>query len=563
MSKRRRGSRQRSSAATRRRRASSPEPLLPVRLVTQYSGICNGEDDNLASVPSPRSFSATGVPAENASAAGDGMSSESSVASESSEETDESESEFEDEDELEDDSPPGLCPPLLRPYEDEDDSDDESSAESSDSEDESPKSSSTDLQDLEDMLFLQRATANMRKEAWGHVRLDWDHHVKQLQHEGLFENEYGMSLSAHRKLVDILSPSLQRAEYNSRSPEPIKVEHIVAAGLRFLGGGRVKDQRHLIGCSRKAAYVAVDDFIDAVNSAPELDISFPTTVEEWNDVNAGWTRKSTDELLYGCVGALDGFFQRTNKPSKKAVSNVLAYYSGHYESYGVNCQACVTSDLQFSYFGVVSPGSTNDNISYPLADGLKDVIEKLPLGLYMVGDAAYTLTEHLLVPFTGADRLDPAQDAFNYFLSQLRIRVEMAFGRLVNKFRILSGKVLGSLNRVSAILTACARLHNFIIREDCPSLPLATSVEEEARRHEIKAHPSAPLGMSYLPVVPDEEFEVYPGVSHTREAIVDQLREPGAPRRPPHNIERKKRELGVVTSEKAGLSVDREFVSPM
>jgi hypothetical protein len=64
--------------------------------------------------------------------------------------------------------------------------------------------------------------------------------------------------------------------------------------------------------------------------------------------------------------------------------------------------------------------------------------------------------------------LDHAQDAFNYYLLQLQIRVEMAFGRLVNKFWIFSGKVGGSINRVSAILLACARLHNFIIRYDCP-----------------------------------------------------------------------------------------------
>ena len=54
------------------------------------------------------------------------------------------------------------------------------------------------------------------------------------------------------------------------------------------------------------------------------------------------------------------------------------------------------------------------------------------LGLYGVGDAAYTLMERLLVLFTESQRLDPAKDSFNYYLSQLRIRVEMAFGRLVN-----------------------------------------------------------------------------------------------------------------------------------
>ena len=145
------------------------------------------------------------------------------------------------------------------------------------------------------------------------------------------------------------------------------------------------------------------------------------------------------------------FFQRMNKPSKNVVSNILSYYSGHYQSYGVNCQACVQSDLQFTYFGVISPGSTNDNISYPMAVGLKEVFDNLPLGLYGVADAAYTLSENIIIPFTGADRFDQVKDCLNYHLSQLRIWVEMAFVRLVNKFRILSDRIVGLLDRVTAI----------------------------------------------------------------------------------------------------------------
>jgi len=105
---------------------------------------------------------------------------------------------------------------------------------------------------------------------------------------------------------------------------------------------------------------------------------------------------------------------------------------------------------------IVSPGSTNDNISYPLAPGLKDIFDSLPPGHFGLADAAYTLSEKMLITFVGTDRCDPSQDAFNYDLSQLRIRVEMAFGRLVNKFQILSGKVGGSMERVPAVLIACA-----------------------------------------------------------------------------------------------------------
>ena len=211
-----------------------------------------------------------------------------------------------------------------------------------------------------------------------------------------------MTLPTYNKLIRILDPILERVEFNSRSSVPIQVEHIVAHGIRVLRGGTHSDNRHLVGTCISSAYASFDDFIDAVNSAPALDIIAPQTEEEWLRMNAEWKRKSTNEIIAGCVTALDGFFQRCNKPTKKETRNTIAYYSGHYESYGVNCQACVRADLRFIYFGVVAPGSTNDNIAFTQAPGLKDLFDSLPLGLYGVGDAAYTLMERLLVPFTGS-----------------------------------------------------------------------------------------------------------------------------------------------------------------
>ena len=48
--------------------------------------------------------------------------------------------------------------------------------------------------------------------------------------------------------------------------------------------------------------------IDAVNSAPELDIHLPETEEQWQRIKHGFTNKSSDGIISGCVGALDGFF---------------------------------------------------------------------------------------------------------------------------------------------------------------------------------------------------------------------------------------------------------------
>ncbi|KAL3771896.1 hypothetical protein ACHAWO_010423 [Cyclotella atomus] len=349
------------------------------------------------------------------------------------------------------------------------------------------------------------------------------------------------SFEAHKDLVEI------------RSTEPIAVEHMVAAGLRHLQGGRVKDARHIVKTSRAACYVMVDDFIDAVNSAPELDINLPQNADEWRAVNKGFRRRSFHDTMSGTVGALDGFFQRCNRPTMKETNNVVAYYSGHYESYGVNCLAAVKADLQFIYFGVISPGSTNDITSYTMASALRQIIDSLPLGLYFLGDAAFPLGEKLLTPFVGTHRhSNPYHDSFNFYLSQLRIRVEMAFGRMVNKFRILSGKVHGSLDRVPAIFNACARLHNFIIQSDgpCDEMTVGMNVSEEEMDLQIRPDNAAPLGMSYLPTIPNNSyvFEMEEGVSQTREEVANFLSD-NLLRRPVHNILRRRRELATAEQQ--------------
>jgi hypothetical protein len=54
--------------------------------------------------------------------------------------------------------------------------------------------------------------------------------------------------------------------------------------------------------------------------------------------------------------------------------------------------------------------------------GLHKIMDKLPSGLYVAGNAAYILTEHLVVSFTGSCRQEDAdKDNYNFYLSQLRI----------------------------------------------------------------------------------------------------------------------------------------------
>ena len=72
-----------------------------------------------------------------------------------------------------------------------------------------------------------------------------------------------------------------------------------------------------------------------------------------------------------------------------------------------------------------------------MAEDQSKTVDSHPLRIHFVDDDSYTWFGQLLVPYTGSQREYPSNDAFDFHLSQSRIRIEIALGRLVSKFCIL------------------------------------------------------------------------------------------------------------------------------
>jgi DDE superfamily endonuclease len=91
--------------------------------------------------------------------------------------------------------------------------------------------------------------------------------------------------------------------------------------------------------------------------------------------------------------------------------------------------------------------------------------DNLPEGFLLIGNAAYVLTKHLLTPFTGSSKSVPLNDIYNFYLSQLCIRIEMAFGWLTTKFRIFRIPMEINLYKISKTIPVAAKLHHYIINK--------------------------------------------------------------------------------------------------
>ena len=82
-------------------------------------------------------------------------------------------------------------------------------------------------------------------------------------------------------------------------------------GMCWLAGGKISHDEHVFHFSCPEACECCHDFLDGVLSAKELAIQFPSNHDEWDMVRKGFKQRSRCDMFHGCVGAIDGFFQKT------------------------------------------------------------------------------------------------------------------------------------------------------------------------------------------------------------------------------------------------------------
>jgi DDE superfamily endonuclease len=130
----------------------------------------------------------------------------------------------------------------------------------------------------------------------------------------------------------------------------------------------------------------------------------------------------------------------------------------------MNVQAVADHNCRFVFLAVSGPGVMGDREAIG-ETMLKDLIEGLPFGVCVIGDAAYCPTEHMVPVYAGLAKLQRKYDNFNFYASQLRIRVKMAFGIMTMKWGILSHPISCKVLNVRWLMQAIACLHNYCINE--------------------------------------------------------------------------------------------------
>lgn len=266
-------------------------------------------------------------------------------------------------------------------------------------------------------------------------------------------------------LGPVLSVDHRMARVRGQGQPEIDPEMMLLMTVRWLAHGSVHDICSTFGCSESSFYRVLHRTLRMIvqcGTCPGLQINFPSTIEEMQVAAAGFRAVSTDGIMAGVIGAIDGWLCAIACPRSSENVNQRSFHSGNYGHHGINVQAACDSMARFTYLSIQCPGSTNDPVAFESCS-LSQQCASFPPSFHLVGDNAYVCNETMLTPYAGTQKLSSSKDSFNFYLSQVRIRIEQAFGLVVNKWRIFRSPLTVKLANVQYVIQAAFRLHNFCI----------------------------------------------------------------------------------------------------
>ena len=173
---------------------------------------------------------------------------------------------------------------------------------------------------LDDDEIPKQKRDNTKK--YRHQRINLNSYFDMCQETNGFQRRYHMSIDSFNTLVHILSKDITinviKSLNSTSGNDPITKRMIVAMGVRYMGGEKIKSIADIFGTSFPSTNRVVNLFLEAVDKSthshlsidllPESDLERNRYAMEWNQ------RSDAFNLYYGLLGAIDGWLCTTERP---------------------------------------------------------------------------------------------------------------------------------------------------------------------------------------------------------------------------------------------------------
>ena len=263
--------------------------------------------------------------------------------------------------------------------------------------------------------------------------------------------------------------STKRNENNGAPNGIIPSTSRLSAAIRYFSGGDPCDIAVVHGISHTEVFNSAWAVVDAVNHCPELEIKYPKDHNEQRKIARGFQKRSKPGFNC-CAGAIDGMLVWIQKPTEEqcqiATCGRKKFFCGRKHKFGLNLQAVCDAECRFLDIDMSHPAATSDYLAHTTST-MHDLLEDniLAPGLCLFGDNAYVNRSFMATPFKAVS--GGVKDDYNFYHSQLRIKIECSFGMLVNRWGILRSALSSqlTLQKVGCLVMCLCRLHNFCINE--------------------------------------------------------------------------------------------------
>jgi hypothetical protein len=283
----------------------------------------------------------------------------------------------------------------------------------------------------------------------------------------------------------------------------IATEIRLSAALRYFAGGRPSDIAISHGIANSEVYNSCWKVVDAVNKCPELSLGFPSCHEKQKALALAF-KECSQCGIDTCVAATDGLLIWIERPSvadcKYAQCGPKKFFCGRKHKFGLNFQGTCDAEGRFLDISIAHPASTSDFLAFTTCTLHKkiEVPGFLAPGLCVFGDSAYVNNGYFITPFKNVK--SGVRDDFNFYQSQVRIKIECAFGMFVGRWGLLRRalpQALG-LKKITGMTSCLAKLHNFCINHRGEE-PRALAAPLASDAMEILAHGGVASDGSHCP----------------------------------------------------------------
>jgi len=238
---------------------------------------------------------------------------------------------------------------------------------------------------------------------------------------------------------------------NGLMPSPTRL----SIALRHFAGGGPDDTSTVHGASHTEVHRSVWRTINAVNKSEKLRIQFPSDHAKQRAIAAGFCWKS-GAGFNNCVGAIDGLLVWIEKPHlaecEDATTGVKKFFCGRKKKFGMNMQAVCDHEGRFLDVSIGHPASALDSLCFATSS-LEAKIKMrgfLALGLCLFRDDTHTNSFHMATPWKGIK--SGVKDDCNFHHSQVRTKIECAFGMLVAPFSTVQECLLNLVSKELMLL---------------------------------------------------------------------------------------------------------------